>query len=171
MRLPPPPPPPSLAKHTQLSYAGLRHSRGGCRARPGQLSVTDPARHPHSGRLTGRECRAELGRSVQELRWVPSQPWGCRAGPGRPSVTGPARHSRPVNRYQVDKVQQNQLTKTQYHKQTHTYIPAIKPPLVFKFALVNNASKPSQIDENDLQKHHKNTHVFFCDAVLFSSER
>jgi len=31
VRLPPPPPlpPPSPAKHTQLSYAGLRHSRGG----------------------------------------------------------------------------------------------------------------------------------------------
>ncbi len=39
MRLPPPPPSPSLAKHTQLSYAGLCHSRGGCRARPGRPFV------------------------------------------------------------------------------------------------------------------------------------
>jgi hypothetical protein len=41
MRLPPSPPPPSPAKHTQLSYAGLHHSRGGCWARPGRPSVTD----------------------------------------------------------------------------------------------------------------------------------
>jgi hypothetical protein len=46
MRLPSPSPPPSPAKHTQLSYAGLRHSCGGCRAGPGRPSVTDPARHP-----------------------------------------------------------------------------------------------------------------------------
>ncbi len=46
VRLPPPPPPPSPAKHTQLSSAGLRHNRGGCRAGPGRPSVTDPARHP-----------------------------------------------------------------------------------------------------------------------------
>jgi hypothetical protein len=57
MRLPPPPPSPSPAKHTQLSYAGLRHSRGGvgpgpvdanpgvreCRARPGRPSMMDPS--------------------------------------------------------------------------------------------------------------------------------
>jgi len=29
-----------------VRYAGLRHSRGGCRAGPGRPSVTDPARHP-----------------------------------------------------------------------------------------------------------------------------
>jgi len=34
------------AKHTQLSYARLCHSRGGCRAGPGRPFVTDPARHP-----------------------------------------------------------------------------------------------------------------------------
>jgi hypothetical protein len=43
MRLSPPPPPPSSAKHTQLSYAGLSHSSGGCRAGPGRPSVTDPS--------------------------------------------------------------------------------------------------------------------------------
>jgi hypothetical protein len=46
MRLSPPPPPPSPAKHTQLSYAGLRHNHGGCRAGPGGPSVTDPPSHP-----------------------------------------------------------------------------------------------------------------------------
>jgi hypothetical protein len=40
--------------------------------RAGRSSVTDPARHPHSG----------PGPGVRE----------CRAGPGRPSVTDPARH-------------------------------------------------------------------------------
>jgi len=71
------------------------------------------------------------------------------------------------NHYQANKLQQNQLTKTQYHKQTHTYIPAIKPPLVFKSTPVNSTSKPSQIDENDLQKHHKNTHIFSAMRFYF----
>jgi len=43
MKLPPLPPLPSSAKHTQLSYAGLRHNRERCRAGPGQPSVTDPS--------------------------------------------------------------------------------------------------------------------------------
>jgi hypothetical protein len=34
MRLPPPPPLPSPAKHTQLSYVGLRHNRGGAGSGP-----------------------------------------------------------------------------------------------------------------------------------------
>jgi hypothetical protein len=41
-RFPPSPSPPSPAKHTQLSYTGLRHNRGGCRAGPGRPSMTDP---------------------------------------------------------------------------------------------------------------------------------
>ncbi len=46
MRLPSPPSLPSPAKHTQLSYAGLRHSRGGCRVGLGRPSVMDSVRHP-----------------------------------------------------------------------------------------------------------------------------
>jgi hypothetical protein len=71
------------------------------------------------------------------------------------------------NHYQAEKLQQNQLTKTQYHKQTHTYIPAIKPPLVSKSAPVNSASKPSQIDENELAEHHKNTHISSATRFYF----
>jgi hypothetical protein len=37
LKLPPPPTPPSLAKHTQLSNAGLRHNRGG--AGPGPVGL------------------------------------------------------------------------------------------------------------------------------------
>jgi hypothetical protein len=49
MRLPPPPPPPSPAKHSQLSYTGLRHSRGGAGPGPvGLLWQTWPGT-PHSG--------------------------------------------------------------------------------------------------------------------------
>jgi len=40
MKLSPLPPPPSFAKHTQLSYARLRHNRGRCRAGPGRPFVT-----------------------------------------------------------------------------------------------------------------------------------
>jgi len=70
MRLPPLPPPPSPAKHTQLSYARLRHSRGG--AGPGLIGFlwrTQP----------GTPTASPVGRNpgVRE----------CRAGPGRPSVT------------------------------------------------------------------------------------
>ncbi len=70
MRLPPTPPSPSPTKHTQLSYVGLRHSRGRCQAGPSQPYVTDPARHP------SRQARS------MEIR-------ECRAEPGRPSVTDP----------------------------------------------------------------------------------
>jgi hypothetical protein len=56
VRFPPPPPPPSPAKHTQLSYAGLRHSRGGCRAGPGRSSVTDPS-SVTNGRLSATTTR------------------------------------------------------------------------------------------------------------------
>jgi hypothetical protein len=45
MRLPLLPSSPSPAKHTQLSYAGLRYNRGGCRAGPGRPSVTELAQH------------------------------------------------------------------------------------------------------------------------------
>jgi hypothetical protein len=56
-----------------------------CRAGPGQPSVTDPARHPHGGRLIDRECRARPGRpSVTDPARHPHSRRECRAEPGRP---------------------------------------------------------------------------------------
>jgi hypothetical protein len=68
VRLSPSPPPPSPVKHTQLSYAGLRHSRRRCRAGPGWPSVTDLTQHPP---------RQAPSVEIRE----------CRAGPDRPSMT------------------------------------------------------------------------------------
>jgi len=75
VRLPPLPPPP--AKHTQLSYVGLRHSRGGCLAGPGRPSVTDPARHPpRRARWVGIRESGSAGSGPVGLLWrtrAPSQ--------------------------------------------------------------------------------------------------
>jgi len=70
MRLSPPPPPPSPAKHTQLFYAKLRHSRGGCQAEPSRPSMTDPAWHPHGGQLTGRECPWPSDTMKSRASWI-----------------------------------------------------------------------------------------------------
>jgi hypothetical protein len=83
------------------SYAGLRHSCGGCRAGPDWPFVTDPASTPHCERLTHEtSTAAALPRQTHTtlLRRALSQPWGVRGrarstfcdGPGpAPPTAGP----------------------------------------------------------------------------------
>jgi hypothetical protein len=119
MRLPPSPLPPSPAKHTQLSYAGLCHSREGCRAGPGRPSVTDPTRHParrarsveiwaSGSARTARAKNQKTAMPVPPVQGPDSRSAFCdgpdptpprRAGPGRPSVTDPSSVTDVVNLY------------------------------------------------------------------------
>jgi len=93
------------------SYAGLRHNRGGCRARPGRPSMTDPARHPPR-RATDRPGVPGRARSIRTrvmpgfvtaVGGVGPGPVGLlwRTRPGTPHgewLTGRECRARPVRR-------------------------------------------------------------------------